>query len=57
MSCWLAALLLQAMNEDGVGGGLAGLVAEVGDAVVLHADVVEEVEAVPRALELNSIGI
>ena len=50
MSCWLAALLLQAVDEDGVGGGLAGLVAEVGDAVVLHADVVEEVEAVPRAL-------
>ena len=56
MSCKLAASLLQAMDEDGVGGGLAGLVAEVGDAVVLHADVVEEVEAVPRALLLALLG-
>ena len=47
---------MQASDEDGVGGGLAGLVAEVGDAVVLHADVVEEVEAVPRALLLALLG-
>ena len=44
------------MDEDGVGGGLAGLVAEVGDAVVLHADVIKEVEAVPRALLLALLG-
>ena len=44
------------MDEDGVGGGLAGLVAEVGDAVVLHADVIKEVEAVPRALLFALLG-
>ena len=49
-------LLLQASDKDGVGRGFAGLVAEVGHAVVLHADVVEEAEAVPRALLLALLG-